>query len=66
MFRETVNQNKTIILKNSVTFLLLFICSFYHAQEMEICKCDLLKKSKTVLTLFTQNISLRRFPKKKL
>lgn len=65
MFRETVNQSKTIILKNSVAFLLLFICSFYNAQEMELCKCDLLKNPKTASVLLIQNMSLRRFPKKK-
>jgi hypothetical protein len=64
MFRETVKQNKTIILKNSVTFLLLFICSFYHAQEMEICKCDLLKKSEDSINAFYAKHKFKTISKK--
>lgn len=64
MFRETVNQSKTIILKNSVAFLLLFICSFYNAQEMELCKCDLLKKSEDSISAFNTKHEFKSISKK--
>lgn len=64
MFRETVNQSKTIILKNSVAFLLLFICYFYNAQEMELCKCDLLKKSEDSISAFNTKHEFKAISKK--